>query len=49
MRAYSALCTMFLAVLSSVANGEIEGLFSDAGDVLSLEAPSSPDIPPFQR
>ena len=42
------LCVVF-SLLSSVANAEIEGLFSDAGDALSLEAPSSPDTPPVQR
>ena len=49
MRALSALFTISLAVLSSVANAENEGLFSDAGDALLFEAPISPDVPSFQR
>ena len=45
----ACLCVVCFSLLSSVANAEIEGIFSDAGDALSLEAPISPDIPPFQR
>ncbi|MDE0224167.1 MAG: M12 family metallo-peptidase, partial [Gammaproteobacteria bacterium] len=48
-RAFPAWLCVVLSLLSSVANAEIEGLFSDAGDALSLEPPSSPDIPPIQR
>ena len=45
----ACLCVMCLSLLSSPVNAEIEGLFSDAGEALSLEAPSSHDIPSIQR
>ena len=45
----AGLYVVCFSLLPSVANAEIEGIFSDAGDALSVEAPISPDIPSFQR
>ena len=39
----ACVCVMCFSLLSSAANADIEGLFSDAGDAVSLEEPGAPD------
>ena len=45
----ACLCAMCFSLFSSAANAEIEGLFSDADNALSLEEPGAPEVAPQQR
>ena len=45
----ACVCAMCFSLLSSAANAEIEGLFSDADNALSLEEPGAPEVAPQQR
>ena len=40
---------MCFSLFSSAANADIEGLFSDAGNAVSLEVPGSPEVAPQLR
>ena len=45
----ACVCVMCFSLLSSAANADIEGLFSDAGNAVSLEVPDSPEVAPQLR